>query len=99
MSNESKIPKHIDDKLFTVKYKPGTESHLVPDQEKCKECPEKICTYFCPAHVYEWDEEQNKLIVGWENCIECGACRIGCHFLTIDWRYPSSGCGVTFKHS
>ena len=98
MSTEG-IPKHIDDKLFTVKYKPDSVSHLEPDMEKCKECKTKICTYFCPAHVYDWDEEQNKLIVGYENCIECGACRIGCEYQTIDWRYPKAGFGVVFKHS
>jgi len=94
------IPKNIDDKLFTVKYKPdASNSHLEPNQEKCKECPTKICTYFCPAHVYEWEEEQNKLVVGYENCIECGACRIGCEYVSIEWKYPRSSCGVTFKHS
>jgi ferredoxin like protein len=100
MTSQNKgIPQNIDDKLFTVKYKPDSTSHLEPDLDKCKECPTKICTYFCPAHVYDWDTEQHKLIVGYENCIECGACRVGCHFVSIEWRYPRASYGVTFKHS
>jgi ferredoxin like protein len=99
MSNEKNlIPEHIDDKLFTVKYNAGKETHLVPNQDDCKKCKDKPCTNFCPAHVYDWDAEQNKLLVGFENCLECGACRIGCTYQSISWKYPSAGCGVTFKH-
>jgi len=98
--NDSKklIPENIDDKLFTVKYKPDETTHLVPTQSDCIKCKDKPCTYFCPAHVYDWDAEQNKLLVGFENCLECGACRIGCTYQSISWRYPKSGYGVTFKH-
>lgn len=45
----------LDEKLFTIKYTPDTESHLKPDQEKCKECLSKVCTNICPAQVYEWN--------------------------------------------
>lgn len=95
--NKNLMPEHIDDKLFTVKYNADKNTHLKPDQEKCKACKDKPCTTFCPAHVYDWDEDQNKLIVGFENCLECGACRIGCSYQSIDWEYPTAGCGVTFK--
>jgi ferredoxin like protein len=97
MSEVKRIPENIDDKLFTVKYKCDEKSHLKPDQENCKKCKSKACTYFCPAHVYEWDEDQNKLLVGFENCLECGACRIGCEYQSIDWVYPCGSCGVSFK--
>ncbi len=92
------IPQHIDDKLFTVKYKCDEETHLKPDQEDCKKCAEKPCTIVCPANVYEHDAAQNKLLVGFENCLECGACRIICPAGSLDWKYPKSGCGVTFKY-
>ncbi len=98
MSEKKPIPEHIDDKLFTVKYKCDECSHLIPDQEDCKICPDKPCTYICPANVYEWDEAQNKLLVGFENCLECGACRVACTAKTLGWQYPKSGCGVTFKY-
>jgi ferredoxin like protein len=93
------IPENIDDKLFTVKYKPAESSHLTPKQEDCAKCPTKDCTYVCPANVYSWDEEQQKILVGYENCLECGACRIGCKYQSLGWHYPTAGCGVIFKYS
>ena len=62
----------LEDKLYTVKYTPDTTSHLQPVQECCRICNSKICTIICPAGVYEWDERLNKLIVNYENCLECG---------------------------
>lgn len=95
--NTEKIQSNIDDKLFKVKYVPDDEPHLKPDEAKCMLCDSKVCTYICPAHVYEWDEENKKLIIGYENCMECGACRIACEHKCIDWNYPKGTKGVTFK--
>lgn len=89
---------NIDDKLFKVKYVADDESHITPNFEECAVCTSKVCTFICPAHVYEWDEEQQKLIVGHENCLECGACRIACERKCIEWNYPKGTKGVTFKH-
>ena len=88
---------NIDDKLFKVKYAADDFCHLNPDQEKCKKCVSKVCTYICPANVYEWDEENSTLIVKYENCLECGACKIACENSCIDWKYPKGNKGVTFK--
>lgn len=88
----------IDDKLFKVKYVPDEEAHLKPDEAKCLLCTSKVCTYICPAKVYEWDEENKKLTIGYENCLECGACRIACEHKCIDWQYPKGTKGVTFKN-
>ena len=87
----------LEDKLFTLKYTPDTESHLVPDIEYCKKCEKKSCTKICPANVYEWDEKNEKLIVNFENCLECGACRIACPTHSLKWEYPKGTKGVTFK--
>ena len=38
------VPENIDDKLFTVKYKPAESSHLTPNQEDCAKCKGKDCT-------------------------------------------------------
>jgi len=92
------IPDNIDDKLFTVKYKPDETSHLTPDPEQCAKCESKECTFVCPANVYNWDDEQNKLIVRFENCLECGACKIACPAQTLGWEYPKDGHGVSFKY-
>lgn len=88
----------IEDKLSKIKYEPDTQSHLKPDQEKCKTCKSKICENVCPASVYEWIGEEEKLLVKYENCLECGACRIACEKKCIDWEYPKGTKGVTFKN-
>ena len=35
--------------------------------------------------------------VAFENCLECGACRIACDKKTLIWDYPKQGFGVTIK--
>lgn len=89
--------KKIEDKLYTLKYKTDSESHLKPDESKCLQCNEKTCTIVCPANVYCYDENNKKLTVSYEKCLECGACRIACKH--ICWEYPKSGKGVIFKKS
>ncbi|MDD3593544.1 MAG: 4Fe-4S dicluster domain-containing protein [Candidatus Gastranaerophilales bacterium] len=90
---------NIDDLLATLKYKADSESHLIPDQTKCAKCTNRVCEHVCPACVYEWSEEEHKLLVAFENCLECGACKIACVQKSIAWRYPSDSKGVTFKSS
>ena len=87
----------IEDKLFTLKYTPDTQSHLTPDNEACKTCKDRPCTKICPADVYEWNDENKRLIVNFENCLECGACRIACPKHALKWEYPKGTKGVTFK--
>lgn len=96
---EKKLTKRtIDEKLFTVKYRPDNEEcHLNPDNEECKKCKSKVCTYICPAKVYEWNEVDQKLLIAYENCLECGACRIACERHSLNWSYPKGNKGVTFK--
>ena len=88
----------IDDKLNKLKYNCDTVSHLNPNITLCKECKSKICVNVCPANVYEWDEENQTLIVNYENCLECGACKIICEKSCLKWEYPKTGKGVTFKY-
>lgn len=89
---------NIDEKLGKNKYNPDDESHLNPDFKVCRICKNKNCIKVCPASVYEWNEEQNILQVNYENCLECGACRIACEHHSLNWVYPKGGKGVTIKH-
>lgn len=91
--------KSIQDKLTTIKYNCDDKTHLILDCEKCALCKEKVCTYICPANVYVQSEDGSEIIVQFENCLECGACKIACPKGAIDWNYPKSGCGVVFKNS
>ncbi len=52
----------LTDKLFTVKYNEDTgKPHIeIVNQNVClSKCTGKYCTHFCPAGVYEWNEEQS----------------------------------------
>jgi ferredoxin like protein len=91
----------LTDKLFTVKYNEDSgKPHIeIIDQQVCgTKCEGKYCTHFCPAGVYEWNEEQKKTLVSFGNCIECGACSIGCPFDNITCQSPRGGYGAQFKH-
>ena len=91
--------KTIEDKLSTIKYNCDDKSHLNVVQSKCKTCQKRVCTVICPANVYSYDEENDTLKVEYENCLECGACRIACENEAIMWEYPRSSKGVIFKNS
>ncbi len=99
MSEENIKKNTIEDKLTTIKYNCDSESHLVLNKELCKNCESRCCTYICPAKVYTYDEDNNIINVDYENCLECGACRIACPLDAIDWQYPRAGCGVIYKQS
>ena len=90
----------LTDKLFTVKFNEDTgKPHIeVVDQTVCAtKCTGKYCNHFCPAGVYLWEPETAKTLVSYENCIECGACAIGCPFSNIECESPRGGFGVQFK--
>jgi len=91
--------KSIQDKLATLKYNCDSIEHLIVNQEKCLKCKEKTCTFICPASVYSIDEETKQTVVQYENCLECGACKIACPKNAIEWHYPSAGCGIIYKNS
>lgn len=96
LMDDMKNKVNIDNKLFLNNYKVDTISHLViKDPAICAKCEEKTCTNICPAHVYEWKDEH--IIVGYEGCLECGACRIGCCHDNIDWKFPRGGFGIQFR--
>lgn len=89
----------IEDKLFLTPFRPDEAgSHLVvKSQQVCAgSCPAKACTLFCPAQVYKWEGEQ--LVVGYNACLECGACRVACPHANLDWRYPRGGFGVQYRY-
>ena len=87
--------KTLLEKLFLVRFKTDTESHLKVDPEKCRPCKNKNCIYICPADVYKMDEKEN-ITISYEACLECGTCRIACEF--IEWQNPKGGFGVCYRY-
>lgn len=90
----------VEEKLGLLTFKNDHQSHIsIPNPSVCVEkCKEKPCTKICPARVYDWDESGKKIIVGYENCIECGAARMLCPFDNIRWDPPRGGFGVSYKY-
>ena len=88
----------IEERLYTIRYKADEQSHLiVKDQEVCARCELKECNYFCPSDVYLWHEDLKMTSVAYENCVECGTCRLACPDYNIEWRYPTGGYGIAYK--
>jgi ferredoxin like protein len=86
----------LADRLYKVKYKTDGLTHLkIKDQAVCLRCEYKPCIPRCPAQVYEW--ENDEIRVAFENCLECGVCKIVCPYDNIDWEYPRGGFGVVWK--
>lgn len=97
MGDNRTMSENIENKLATVKYNCDTHCHLHPNQADCLVCENRCCEIVCPAHVYEWSEERQELLVNFENCLECGACKIACEKKSLGWEYPKGTKGVTFK--
>ena len=85
---------NMDEKLFLVKTKKDSVNHIKLDEAKCAECKSRICLVVCPAETYE--EINGKINVSYENCLECGTCRVACGKAAIEWENPRGGFGATF---
>ena len=87
-------PTTITEKLFITNFKPNTESHIKVNSSYCSMCPGKECTRFCPSGVFAWSKIDDGLIVAYENCVECGACNLGCPFKAIEYSHPEASYGI-----
>lgn len=94
----SLIPVNVDDLLAAVKYYVDEEfAHIkIKDQDVCAHCVTHPCLNFCPAGVFTMDR-QGRVLVGYQACVECGSCRVGCPYLNVDWNLPRGGHGVAYK--
>jgi ferredoxin like protein len=87
----------LEDKLFLNRFKRDDQSHIdIVSDDVCRRCPDKPCTIVCPAEVYHWAGD--RITVSYENCIECGACRLICPYNNIACTMPRGGYGVQYKY-
>ena len=96
MSDEKK-KNSIDDRLALAARRVGGAAHIQVDQEKFKLSREKSALFLCPAKVYVLNEETGECIVNFENCLECGTCRVACQDY-VTWKNPSGVFGVVYKY-
>jgi ferredoxin like protein len=95
--SEQKMPSNLADKLFLLKFKHDDRSHIhIVSNDVCLRCVDKPCTTICPADVYQWTGDH--IAVSYENCIECGACRLICPYHNIACVMPRGGFGVQYRY-
>jgi electron-transferring-flavoprotein dehydrogenase len=78
---------------------------LVSDTEICRtRCAEEYgnpCTRFCPAEVYEMEEDPERggmrLRINAGNCVHCKTCDIMDPYEIIDWTVPEGGGGPRYR--
>ena len=89
---------NVDDLLVAVKYYVDeAQAHIkIRDQAVCAACEQQPCLAFCPVHVFDRDA-LGRINVGYQACVECGSCRIGCPEANVDWQLPRGGYGVAYK--
>ncbi|HEX4047816.1 MAG TPA: 4Fe-4S dicluster domain-containing protein [Elusimicrobiota bacterium] len=103
MDIKIKVEMPVETKLGTLEWKkqPEANIHLKnsgADSPCVTKCDNKPCTTVCPAKVYEWEAAHKKVIVNYENCIECGACRMLCPWDNITCEWPGGGQGIKYKY-
>jgi len=102
MSSEPIEKETVEAKLGLLDFKKHAKTHISiknnSESSPCvSQCTDKPCVKVCPAKVYEWEPEQKKILVAYENCIECGACRMLCPFDNIICDWPAGGHGIKYK--
>ncbi len=93
----------VEAKLGTLEWKKSPQTHITlrdaTEKAPCVElCKDRPCTTVCPAKVYEWHAPEKRILVAYENCIECGACRMLCPFDNIACDWHGGGMGVKYKY-
>ena len=88
----------IDKKLTVLAIKAQTESHIVPDQARCRDCPPRPCVPACPAELWAYNDEATEMTVEWAGCLECGTCLLVCPHGAVRWSYPEGMCGVQYRY-
>jgi len=90
---------NIDAKLGLDVFKLDKEPQIVVKNEICGTiCVNRACLYVCPADLFELDDQQ-RIVVNWEGCLECGTCMICCEKDALEWRYPRGEFGVQYRMS
>lgn len=100
MSKDEILKMSLEDKLYRTKYETDEDHpHIKVNDQACEKCDIRSCTYVCPAKVYKDDPNNEKRVtVSHENCLECGTCVKTCPHDAIDWKCPHGGKGVKYRY-
>ncbi|WP_425061010.1 hypothetical protein SCACP_17770 [Sporomusa carbonis] len=90
----------LNDKIALINFNPDdTRQHVaIVSQEQCCNCQDKQCLNVCPTRVFKWDYQPGSpILVYYQQCVECGACRLACQFNNVEFEYPYGGYGVAYR--
>lgn len=94
MSGERRVS--LEEALSANVWDVDYEPHIEVDEEKCRRCGRRVCVYLCPAGCYTVLDD--RLLVSYEGCLECGTCRLVCPEGAVKWSHPKSGRGVQYRY-
>jgi len=61
-----------------------------------KSLPKKQLLLLCPMRCYV--EEEGRLVMHYEECVECGLCRILSNPKSLRWDLPRGGMGIRYRY-
>jgi len=89
----------MEDKLGLDKFTLFHQTHLkIKDGFKTGEAAKKLVNdklFICPAKVYTLNEK-DEVVVFFENCLECGTCRVAAPE-AVEWEHPQGGHGIVYR--
>ena len=72
----------------------------IREPARCATCFQQFaapCRRFCPANVYEADEQEASIRIRAENCLQCRCCTLKCPLDNIHWNTPCHGVGPDYS--
>lgn len=86
----------VNESLTRNCYHPGAESHIRLSETLSDEHI-ALLQKICPAGLFQADSA-GRVTVHFQGCLECGCCRLLAGPGALEeWRYPSSGTGLTLR--
>jgi len=85
----------LEEKLAVNKYYVDDKVHITVNQNVCDVCDKRVCVHICPAGCFKL--VANRLSYAYEQCLECGSCRLVCKKGAINWTYPRGGFGICYE--
>ncbi len=83
-------------KLGLNVFKPLPEPHIKIRPGMERDVRLRPAVRACPAGLYSVND-QGKIVLSIDGCLECGTCRIACGAEVLEWNYPEGGAGVQFR--